>query len=97
MRDVVRRSLCGEVDEALWREGAEAAYAGERTMRGDGYAKEHRSGRRWICKTDRLRNECAGRRRMCKVVRVPGRGVERWKACWLRGDPQRRFKSFWED
>ena len=40
MRDVVRRSLHDEVEEALWRHGAEAAYVGERTMRGDGYAKK---------------------------------------------------------
>jgi hypothetical protein len=91
------------------------AYAGERTMRGGGYAKKvqirggfamdiealnlqgRAGGRRWICKTDRVRNDDAGRRQMCKVVRVPGRGVERRKACWLRGDRQRRLKSSWED
>jgi hypothetical protein len=30
------------IEEALWREGAEPAYAGERTMRGVGYAKKAR-------------------------------------------------------
>ena len=42
MRDVVRRSLRDEVEEALWRQGADAAYAGERTMRGVVYAKKAR-------------------------------------------------------
>ena len=103
MRDVVRRSLRDEVDEALWRQGAEAAYAGERTMWGVGYAKKvqvrcgfamdmealdlqgRAGGRRWICKTDRVRNDDAGRRQMCKVVRVPGRGVEARVGIWFWG------------
>ena len=38
----MRRSSRDEVEEALWRQGAEAAYAGERTMRGVGYAKKAR-------------------------------------------------------
>jgi hypothetical protein len=47
MTNVVRRSLRDEVEEALWRQGAEAAYAGERTMRGGGYAKNGRSRDRY--------------------------------------------------